>query len=33
MAFDVVGATYDIVGQHTILVTPTMCDLSHTYDV
>ena len=27
MAFDVVGATYDIVGQHTILRTPAMCDL------
>ena len=27
MAFDVGGATYDLVGQHTILVTPTMCDL------
>ena len=27
MAFDVVGATYDIVGQHTILRTPTMFDL------
>ena len=29
MAFDVVGATYDIVGQHTILVTPTMFDLQY----
>ena len=27
MAFDVVGATYDVVGQHTILVPPTMYDL------
>ena len=27
MSCDVIGATYDIVGQHTILVTPTMCDL------
>ena len=27
MDYDVVGATYDIVGQHTILVPPTMYDL------
>ena len=39
MAFDVVGATYDIVGQHSILRAPTMFDLQryrmphYTYDV
>ena len=39
MAFDVVGATYDIIGQHSILRAPTMFDLQqyrmphHTYDV
>ena len=27
MDYDVVGATYDVVGQHTILVPPTMYDL------
>ena len=27
MAFDVVGANYDIVCQHTILRTPTMFDI------
>ena len=29
MAYDVVGGTYDIEGQHAILVTPTMLDLQY----